>query len=255
MSDYWTLRKSGSSAQQLRTRNTRANVSKYPFVKWSRLEQMIIWNQGEHCLSIGGTGSGKSTLMGVMLKRRRLVVVFVSKGHDPTLAGPLFRSYERYTEWPPKKKDEKVILWPKNGKDVQETRAIKTQVFSEAINDILLHVGHWCEAYDEVHYMSESLKLDAEMTDTEEQGRSYNISCWGNSQRPARIPLAFYTNASHGFLFLTQEEYDVKRLGQIRNKHTNSVELMSNIEHLDKHEFVYIDRTGKVPPCRSIVEI
>lgn len=180
--------------------------------------------------------------------------MYVSKGFDPTLSGPLFRNYVRYTSWPPKKKDEKVLLWPENGKDIRETRAIKQEVFRDASNDILLHVGHWCIAFDEVHYMADSLKLDQEVVDLEEQGRSFNISLWANTQRPAGIPLACYTNASHGFFFLTQEDYDTKRLGQIRNRHTNPQQLIWNIERLDPYEFVYIDRSGRVPPVRSIVE-
>lgn len=230
------------------------SLKQYPFMPWDELYARIQWKQGEHVLAIGGSGSGKSTLMGVMLRVRDYVVVFVSKGFDETLAGPLFKTYETYQNWPPKKKHHKVILWPANGKDVQETRENKRNVFREATNDILLHRGHWCEAYDELHYMADSLKLSDEITDTEEQGRSYNITIWGNTQRPANIPLACYTNAIHGFFFLTQEEYDIKRLGSIRNKFTNPAELIYNLERLDPHEFVYIDRKGRVPPVRSIVD-
>lgn len=224
-------------------------------MSWRELAPRIEWSQGQHVLCVGGTGSGKSTLMGVMLRRRRLVVVTVSKGYDETLDGPLFKGYEVYRTWPPKKRHEKVLLWPPNGSDAKETRQIKHDTFSECMNDILLHVGYWCIAMDEVHYMSDSLRLETEVTDLEEQGRSFHISLWANTQRPASIPLACYVNAAHGFFFLSQEDYDLKRLGQIRNKFTDPAQLKWNLEQLDPHEFVYIDRSGKVPPVRSIVEL
>jgi hypothetical protein len=61
-------------------------------------------------------------------------------------------------------------------------------------------------------------------------------------------------NSLHGFFFLTQEEYDVRRLGRMINRHTNIKEMMANIQRLDEHEFVYLDKTGGIPPVRSIVE-
>ena len=145
------------------------------------------------------------------------------------------------------------MVWPKNQKTVKETREAKRELFTEVFNDVLLHRGHYCLALDEVHYLS-NLGLDAEMEDLEEQGRSFGISIWGNTQRPADIPLAFYANALHGFFFMTQEAYDLKRLGRIRNKFTNPNQLQYNLERLDHHEFVYVDRLGKIPPVRSVVE-
>ena len=121
-------------------------------------------------------------------------------------------------------------------------------------DDVLLHRGHWCVAVDETHYMTESLKLEDEITDMLEQGRSFDISMWNNTQRPAGIPLAVYVNSTHGFFFLTQEEYDVRRLGRMINRHTNIKEMMANIQRLDEHEFIYLDKTGGIPPVRSIVE-
>ena len=78
---------------------------------------------------------------------------------------------------------------------------------------------------------------------------------WNNTQRPAGIPLAVYVNSSHGFFFLTQEEYDVQRLGRMGNKHTHTKELIANISNLDPHEFVYVDKSGRIPPVRSMVII
>lgn len=230
---------------------------RYPFVPWRELFPRIQWKIGQHVVCIGGTDSGKSTLMGVMLRTRptdHRVVVPVSKGFDRTLTGPLFRGYEHYHRWPPRRKHMRVILWPKNGSTIKETRRLKAELFSEMFNDVLLRRGHTTIAVDEEHYVAEALGLYDEITDMLEQGRSFDISQWNNSQRPARIPLATYTNSLHGFFFLTQEDYDVKRLGQMRNKHTDAKGLIWNIERLDHHEFVYIDKIGKLPPVRSVVE-
>lgn len=229
-------------------------VQRYRFVAWDRLKAAISWKQGQHWLNVGGTGSGKSTLAGEMLPRRSRVVVAVSKGYDEIFDSSYYSEYERITKWTKGgPKEPRVLLWPANGKTVAETREIKKNVFSFLFDDVLLHTGHYCIDIDEEHYMCESLKQEQAVTDMLEQGRSFGISMMNNTQRPAGIPLATYVNSLHGAFFLTQEEYDVKRLASMANKHTHAKELKENISRLDQHEFVYIDKTGRIPPVRSMV--
>lgn len=208
-------------------------------------------------MSVGGTGSGKSTVAGEFLPRRKLVVVCVSKGKDDIFDGPYYRDYETIGKWPPTRSNlERVLLRPANASTIAETAVVKANLFRHMFDDVLLRRGFWCIDIDETHYMCETLKLHREVTDLLEQGRSAHISMWNNTQRPSGIPLAVYVNSSIGFFFTSQEEYDVARLGRMRNKHTNSMEMARNIEELDSfesHEFVYLDRSGRVPPVRSIV--
>lgn len=229
---------------------------RYPFIGWERLKPNIVWKQGQHCVSVGGTGSGKSTLSGELLPRRKQVVVFVSKGMDEIFEGPYFSAYETIPLWKKRKQGmDRVLLRPANQKTITATREHKTDVFRECMDSILLEEGFWCIDVDETHYVSERLKLGGEIADILEQGRSAHISMWNNTQRPSGIPLAVYVNSSHGFFFRTQERYDLDRLGRLKNKHTNAKELMANIDALDDHEFVYIDRSGRIPPCRSMVNL
>lgn len=236
-------------------------IKRYPFVAWERLKPAIDWKQGQHVLTVGGTGSGKSTVAGEFFPRRALTAVMVSKGKDKIFDGPYYRDYHRTHKWPPRGKTpfheppNRVLLWPPHGSTILETRSNKQIMFRHAFDDVLLHRGDWCLGIDETHYMCESLKLDREITDILEQGRSAGISMWNNTQRPSGIPLSVYVNSSHFFFFQTQEEYDVKRLGSITNSHTHSKELKANIQNLDPHEFVYIDGTNKIPPVRSIVDV
>lgn len=242
-----------AQSQLANPRGKPSNVYKYPFVPWAKLKPAISWLQGQMVIVVGGTGSGKTTVEGELLPRRTYVVVCVSKGRDATLEGPYFRDYKRIQKWPGPSDEPRVMLWPPNAKTIKDTRDAKAVVFRDMFDDVLLRQGNWCIAIDETHYMAETLRLGPEITDLLEQGRSHGISVWNNTQRPAGIPLACYVNALHGFFFLTQEEYDVQRLGRITNKHTNSYELMANIQRLDEHEFVYVDKTGRIPPVRSIV--
>jgi hypothetical protein len=234
-------------------------LRKYPFVPWERLKPAIVWRQGMHALSVGGTGSGKSTVAGEFLPRRELVVVCVSKGMDDIFDGPYYRDYETIRRWPPPRSNlQRVLLRPPHADTIVNTAKSKAAIFRTMFDHVLLRRGHWCIDVDEEHYMCETLGLDREITDILEQGRSAYISMWNNTQRPAGIPLATYVNSSIGFFFSSQEEYDVRRLGRMRNKHTNALEMARNIEELDSfnsHEFVFLDRSGKIPPVRSIVTI
>jgi len=242
--------------------STRVRLEPYPFVAWERLKAAIQWQQGQHVFCCGGTGSGKTTVSGELFPMRSQVVECVSKGMDPIFDGPYFNNYIRINEWPPprgrpgKPPPSHVLLWPRNQKTLRETKLHKTEVFQAAFDNILLVRGNWCIGIDETHYMSETLKLSGEITDLMEQGRSAGISMWNNTQRPSGIPLSIYVNSSHAFLFQTQEEYDVDRLKRMVNKHTNAQQMMWNLNRLDSiknHEFIYLDRSGRIPPVRSIV--
>jgi hypothetical protein len=229
----------------------------YPFIAWERLKPAIVWKQGQHVLTVGGTGTGKSTVAGEFLPRRTQVVVCVSKGMDPIFDGPYYSDYERLKTWRPGK-HQRVMLWPPNLATIKETEANKTKVFSDMFDNVLLVRGNWCIDIDETHYMSETLRLRDAITVMLEQGRSAGISMWNNTQRPAGIPLATYVNSTHGFLFQAQETYDVDRLARMANKHTNAKELAANLDALESfelHEGIYLDRTGKIPPARFIVKL
>jgi len=239
------------------------DARQYPFVAWDRLKPAIQWIQGQHVLTVGGTGTGKSTVAGQFLNRRAQVVVCVSKGMDEIFEDPPYNEYETIKLWrPPRPRGDKktlhLILRPANQRTLRETQAHKTKVFAEAFDNILLVRGNWCIDIDETHYMSDTLGLKREITDLLEQGRSAGISMWNNTQRPAGIPVATYVNSSHAFLFQCQEEYDLARLARMGNKHTTLKEMQANLDVLDSfkhHEFIYLDRTGVIPPVRSIVKL
>lgn len=230
-------------------------LKQYPFVAWERLKPAIKWEQGQHVFTCGGTGTGKSTVAGEFLSRRSQVVVCVSKGMDPIFEGPYYKEYTTIKTWKPGR-ETRVLLRPANGKTLRETRDHKQAVFREAFDNILLVRGNWCIDVDETHYMSKTLGLRDEITDILEQGRSAGISMWNNTQRPADIPLSIYVNSSHAFLFQAQEDYDLQRLANLGNKWTNAKEMRANLDVLDSfstHELVYLDRTGRIAPCRTIV--
>jgi hypothetical protein len=207
------------------------------------------WNQGEHVAVIGPTGVGKTTLISKILPRRKYVVVLVTKVHDDTLRKP-FAGFDRIQEWPPRIHENRVLLWPKPGKTIRETKVKQREVFKKAL-DSIFQERNWCVVFDEQHYVCKSLGLQPENEMFQHQGRSSGLSIINGAQRPAWVPLVTLSGSTHVFLWKNTFKGDLTRLSEIGGIDRKEIE--ANMLGLSKHEFLYVNtRTGTV--VRSQVE-
>lgn len=84
------------------------------------------------------------------------------------------------------------------------------------------------------------------------QGRSLGLTLVTGTQRPAYMPLEFYDQATHLFMFKDNDRINVSRLAGLAG-----VDMAESIKRematLSKHEFIYVNTRSDVV-IRSICE-
>ena len=221
-----------------------------PFMPWKEFLERWQWKQGEHVLVIGRTGQGKTTLISKIIERRQHAVMFATKVHDPVLKKQ-FPDFHVYREWN-KPRHDKIMLWPKAGEDLQSIRESQAAVFQDALNSVFYDRG-WCLVVDEAHWMSTELGLGQELAMFQHQARSSGISVVTGVQRPAFIPVITYGSTSHAFMGRINEPSDARRLTALGG--VDAKELSQHLLTLPKHEWVYVDNTGNMPPVRTRIDM
>ena len=225
-------------------------AAQLPFVPWAEFLERWQWRQGEHVLVIGRTGQGKTTLISKIIERRQHAVMFATKVYDPVLRKQ-FPDFALYREWQ-KPRHNKIMLWPKSGNDLRSIRDAQASVFGDALNNVFYDRG-WCLVVDEAHYMTTELGLGQELAMFQHQARSSGISVVTGVQRPAFIPVITYGSTSHAFMGRINEPTDIRRLSALGG--VDAKELATHLLTLPKHEWVYVDNSGNMPPVRTRIDM
>lgn len=232
-------------------------MSVYDVVSWEQFTKDFRWRQGEHLLVVKPTGGGKSTLLGALLpfQKTAAIVVLVTKVYDETFTKQFSKrdGWHRIEEWPPPRYANKVLLWPRAGKTIRETKAIQRRVFRDALDRIFQERG-WTVVFDEEHYLCADLGLTEEVAMFHHQGRSSGLTVVDGIQRPKYVPLITFSSATHAFIGNTTDRDDLKRLADLGG--VDAKILAQEAMSLDYYEFLYVPARvrGRVP-VRTTVEL
>lgn len=162
------------------------------------------WQQGEHVLLCGPTGTGKTTVAHNLLDFRDFVAVFAVKRRDDTLDKFKAKHYKIIKKWPPDYSVKKVIFWQKP--ESLEAAALDAQAtaFHRAFSQIYVS-GGWCVYLDEAGYIAGVLRLGSDIGILLNQGRSSHISVVATMTRPtstvARVPKEAVNQVRHSLIF------------------------------------------------------
>lgn len=206
-----------------------------------------VWEQGQHVLVSGGTGSGKSLLtrqlVDIRLNRGGYVVVFVGKLTPDDTILQEYKGFTRWTKWKRNPgRTNAVLLWPdtSKAKNVREARDIQREVFQHALDEIAKS-GKWTVDFDEGLYMCDPkfMNMADDIALLHFMGRSSRVTNIVNTQRPSHIPLVIYGSVAHAFIGRTREASDLKRLAELGGKESSKY-MASKIASQGQHDFLWV---------------
>jgi len=220
----------------------------YPREKWDAHLARLNWRQGEHLMICAPTGSGKTTVAKTLLLKRGWVLGFFNKALDETAKdfGP---EWERLKDWPRfgiDTRQNRLMLWPATKANVSETIAHHSDVFRRAVDAV--HVqGHRTLFFDETHYLTGMCGLGREIEYFHYFGRSNNITCVTNMQRPRWVPKIIMSSVTHAYIGRTFDKDDLRHLSNLGG--VDATELAYNVSKLpNRYSFVYVNPQGDGQP-------
>lgn len=228
------------------------DITPTPVMEWGEFSAWFVraWEQGEHITCIGTTGAGKTTMIKQFLNAcRTYVVVFGVKGKDETMDKYLKEGYTRIKTWDMNEVSNRLVLWPQirgHGHTGEQREEFATAM------DSIYRQGGWCTVFDEVSYLSDTLNMDKQLKFFLQQGRSSGISVVGMTQRAAFIPLAFYDQADHLFVWKDNDRRNAQRIGELAGNARHIVQ--KEVGELRKRELLYLHKDSGFR-VRTTVEV
>lgn len=213
------------------------------------------WDQSQHVLISGPTGTGKTTyikqLTDIRLERGAYCIAYITKVKPDKTIEEEFRGWTRWSRWRkggPTIHENRVLIMPnlKGLKTMQDIVRHQKEVFKEALDESFNH-GKLTQIVDEGLHMAKFLGLGPELSFGYTQGRSNHLTYITGMQRPANVPVEVYGSASHAIIGQTRDADDLKRVRELGAKES-AKELGVVISGLGPYEFLHIPARSNNPP-------
>lgn len=189
---------------------------------------------------VASAGSGKTTLARQILQLRDRVCVFGTKTQDSSLYDPFRRLGYRITDdWNPEQLDiPRVIFKPPLGAPTTQALRMQADAFRRALMHVFT-VGGWTLYFDEVRYLTETLKLANELNLLWLQGRSLGICIVAGTQRPVSVPINMFEQSRFSFLWKISGAEDRKTASDYTGVNAPIVRAVTAV--LPRYETLFVD--------------
>lgn len=214
---------------------------------------------GEHVTIIGSSGKGKSNLLNNILPMYPFTAVFATKNSDTTLdrlaAQQNYIILDRWRKLPAKDYPRRII-WPKSP-NLKDLTVKQKAVFEDAVEHIWAEGGQpknnpvgWAIGIDEIWWIAKVLGMEMYVRLLLQQARSAGISLISATQRPANIPTELYSQPTHLFFFLTKDENNLQRIGDLNAG--NKPLIRSLVSNLEQYQVLYVNNlSGQMARTRT----
>jgi hypothetical protein len=217
------------------------DIPDVPVLDWPTFIAKFRWRQGEHVSLIGATGAGKTMLQTALSPARKFMVAVATKPttrKDPTIERlRKVYGFEMAAEVPKvPSRHPKTLIWPKfeSVADKRHQRDVINKVFDDVFT-----AGSFCIMVDEIRVIAKQLRLAHQLENIWTQARALDVSLLGGTQRPAWVPLDFYSQASHIFFLRMGDERDRARIGGLG--HASSKAVSEIVKDLERYQFLYVN--------------
>jgi len=116
-------------------------------------------------------------------------------------------------------------------------QALQREGFRAMLNAVFVE-GGWALYLDEVRYLSDTLRLRAELETLWLQGRSLGVTMIASTQEPVSIPRVAFSQIEHLFLWRLTDRERVIRAGELAGALTDEVRAIVPV--LSQHEALYV---------------
>jgi energy-coupling factor transporter ATP-binding protein EcfA2 len=203
-------------------------------------EVMSLWDQGQHAVILGRTGSGKSVLQIELCEARAeerggSVCLIGTKARDPTLRAT---GYPIIRNWPPtyaQRQGRRVILWPPYGTASTMRQTVRPRIVRAF--DEMMEESAWTIGVDELSRLGEQLGLNHLLNEFWQGGRSSDMTLVGATQRPAWIARSSLSETSWVACFHLGDADDRLRAGEVLG---DKRRWFDTIGGLGRHEFLLV---------------
>lgn len=177
---------------------------------------------------------GKTYLASDLLKFRKYIIAITTKKKDKTLER--YSDYYKVKKWKTVYGEDRLLFNPQP-KELGNFVDQRVEIYS-CLSEAFLS-GGWAIYFDDLFYISNTLKLKEVLQMLYTQSRSNNITLIASIQRPSWIPVECISQSTYVIILKTHDKKDLDRLSEATGMDRKEMTLLN--ERLNGHSFLIVE--------------